>query len=103
MDADLDIAYAERTTQLHDARGALAEAVATLTGELHRQREEYDRLVEESRGSREHNQALETELQKLQAYAQMLQEQLTACRNMKVVRWTASPRRFVYGLRARRR
>jgi hypothetical protein len=95
-------AYEERTKQLHEARGALAEAVSSLTGELNHARSERDQAAEEIRGLREHVGALDAEIVKQRQALEVLHEQLAVIRNMKVVRWTAWPRRLVYHLRARR-
>ena len=84
----LGIAYAERTRQLHETRGALAEAVGTLTAE-------FNEVVAARDALRVENRRLEAELR--EAYALV-----GALRNMKVVRWTVWPRTLVYRMRARR-
>jgi hypothetical protein len=98
----------ERTRQLHETRGALAEAVSTLTAELTlRQAEltlrqaELTQRQEENYGLREHIAALEAEVRKQQQHAEMVQSQLIALKNTKAVRWSAGPRRLVYLLRQR--
>jgi tRNA (mo5U34)-methyltransferase len=95
-------AYEQRTRQLHEARGALAEAVSALTTELNQRREERNQALRENRALREQADALNTEIQNLRQHWHAAHEENVAFRNMKVVRWTASPRRFVYRLRARR-
>jgi tRNA U34 5-carboxymethylaminomethyl modifying GTPase MnmE/TrmE len=102
-------AYAQRTKQLHEARGALAEAVSALTTQLTQQREELrqrtderDQALRENRSLSEHVEALDAEIQKLDEHLRTAHEQNVAFRNMKVVRWSGPPRRFVYRLRARR-
>lgn len=102
-DSPLAVAYEQRTRQLRDARAALAEAVSALTDELTQRREEV-------RGLRQHEVALSAEIQKALDYSSHLQEELrrtselvATLQNMKVVRWTARPRRIVYRLRARHR
>jgi hypothetical protein len=89
-DADaLAAAYDVRTTQLYEARAALAEAVSALAWELREVREDARHRAEVIAG-------LEAELDAAQ---KVIEEQ----RNMKVVRLTRWPRSFLYGLRGRRR
>jgi uncharacterized coiled-coil DUF342 family protein len=111
----LSEAYENRTRQLHEARGALAEAVAALTTELGRRRTEMDVLAAEASAVRDErdravtdNQALRAEVEAqrsriadLEAGLEQVRDQLAAVQNMKVVRWTGPPRRLVYRLRAR--
>lgn len=86
--AALRRAYDERTVQLHEARGALAEAVAALL-------DERNHAVRENRALRERAGELEAALEVARTHATVLAE-------MKVVRYTAWPRRLVYRLRTRR-
>lgn len=101
-------AYAERTKQLHDARGALAEAVSALSAELAQHREEATALREERHRSVGETQALRQEVQAQRERIDALEEALRNSRqliavlqNMKVMRWSAPLRRIVYRLRAR--
>lgn len=87
-------AYEQRTAQVHEARGALAQAVSALTAELSRRNDEHDRAVAESRVLHERVAHLEGELRAAQA-------DVAALQSMKVVRWTALPRRIVYRMRSR--
>lgn len=96
-------AYDERTVQLHDARGALAEAVAALTVELARRREESASLLDERDRAVRENRALRERAGELEAALKAAQTRATVLAEMKVVRYTAWPRRLVYRLRARRR
>jgi DNA repair exonuclease SbcCD ATPase subunit len=50
---ELGEAYEQRTNQLHEARGALAEAVATLTAELRVRREEAEAIRRDNRALHE--------------------------------------------------
>ena len=95
-------AYEQRTKQLHEARGALAEAVSALTAELNHARSERDRAQSEVAGLRDHVSALDAEIEKQRHALEVVHEQMAVIRNMKVVRWTAWPRRLVYRQRARR-
>jgi hypothetical protein len=92
---ELPRAYEQRTAQLYDARAALAEAVSTLRTELGRRNMERDHAIAESRALRERVDLLESELRGARA-------DIAALQGMKVVRWTAWPRRVVYRIRARR-
>lgn len=89
-------AYAERTRQLHDARGALAEATSTLRAELTARREEAAAQRQALAEAQARCRVLEAELDRLEKLVWSL-------RNLKVVRWTAGPRGAVYRLRARLR
>jgi Glycosyl transferase family 2 len=105
-------AYEQRTKQLHNARAALAEAVSTLRTELGQRREEVaalrderDRALLDNRAVREQSAALAREAQELRPRVETLEGELrdarelaAAMRNMKVVRWTAWPRRIVLPL-----
>jgi predicted RNase H-like nuclease (RuvC/YqgF family) len=109
-------AYEQRTNQLREARGALAEAVSALTAELDRRRaetaalqDERDRAQLEQRAERERAEALAGELEarslreaELEAELRESRKQVAVLANMKVVRFTVWPRRIVYRLRARR-
>lgn len=102
-------AHAQRTQQLYEARGALAEAVSALTGELRVLREQSAALAQDNRAL--HEQAathaaaitsgqeriteLETELGK--AYST-----IDSLRGLKVVRWTAWSRAMRFRLRRSR-
>lgn len=101
--AALRRAYDERTIQLHDARGALAEAVAALTVELARRREESAALLDERERAFRENRALRERAGELEAALEAARTRATVLAEMKVVRYTAWPRRLVYRLRARRR
>jgi chromosome segregation ATPase len=115
-------AYERRDAQLHEARAALAEAVAALERELKLRREEADGLRSELAGAREHaaNLAAEAEKQRrlavqhagevtelreevarLAAELGAAQEMIATLRGMKAVRWTAAPRRLAHRLRRR--
>ena len=112
----LATAYERRTTQLYEARGALAEAVAALNLELVRLRQESAEL----RGAREHADNLAAEVDKQRGYAERYaaetqdlreqvarlqgelreaQEVIATLQGMKVVRWTAWPRKLAYRAR----
>ncbi|MGZ4261515.1 MAG: hypothetical protein ACXVH3_01295 [Solirubrobacteraceae bacterium] len=93
-DDALPRAYEERTAQLHDARTALAEAVSMLRAELVRRTQERDEATAE-------NQALREQLGRLEAALAAAQLDIRTLQQMKVVRWTAWPRRIRYGLRSR--
>jgi hypothetical protein len=109
-------AYEQRTKHLHDARAALAEAVSALRTELGHRRQEIaalggarDQAVRDLRAERERSEALDREAQALRTRIAALEAELrdarelvTAVRNLKVMRWTAWPRRSVYRWRARR-
>jgi chromosome segregation ATPase len=99
----LSAAYEQRTKELYGARGALAEAVATLTAELSFGREERKRMLEENRGLREHIKALEAEIEKLEHGLAAANQRTDAVLNLKVVRWTAGPRSVIYRMRTGRR
>ena len=92
----LSAAYEQRTKELYDARGALAQAVSTLTAELSHCREERHRVLDENRGLREHAEALRAEIA-------AANQRTAAVLNLKVVRWTAWPRAVVYRMRTRRK
>jgi hypothetical protein len=92
----LMVAYVERGRQLHDARAALAEAVAALSVELSRSHERHNEASAEIRRLGEEQEALRQR-------AAALEAELAVMRNMKLVRWTKVPRSLVYRLRARRR
>ena len=94
--------HEKRTGQQHEARGAPTEVVSTVTAELNRRRDERDEALRQNRDLREHGEALDAEVQTLRQALQVAHEQAAALRNMKVVRWTAWPRRLIYSMRARR-
>ena len=105
----LERAYTERTQQLHDARGAVAEAVSTLRVELNRHREEAAALRAERDQAVADNQAVRHEVEAQRNRVGVLEDELRDSReliavlqNMKVMRWSAPVRRIVYRLRARR-
>lgn len=112
----LSEAYEQRTKHLRDARTALAEAVSALRAELGHRRQEVaalgadrDQARRDHRAERERSQALDREAQELRTRIAALEaelrdarERVTAVRNLKVVRWTAWPRRSLYRWRARR-
>jgi predicted RNase H-like nuclease (RuvC/YqgF family) len=109
-------AYEQRTKQLYDARTALAEAVSALRTELAQRCEEVAALgAERDQARLDHRaecqrsaaldleaQALRTRVAALEAELLDARELVAAVRNLKVVRWTAWPRRWVYRWRARR-
>jgi predicted RNase H-like nuclease (RuvC/YqgF family) len=109
-------AYEQRTEHLHDARTALAEAVSALRTELEQRRREVAALGAERDQARldhgaeqQRSENLARETQELRARIAVLEAELrdarelvTAVRHLKVVRWSAWPRRWVYGWRARR-
>jgi chromosome segregation ATPase len=113
----LAAAYEQRSAQLYEARGALAETVSALRTELDvrrdeaaQLREQRDNAVREYHELREHAVGLTDEVHRLRGHAAALEAQLQEAReavgelrNMKVVRWTVWPRRIVYRLRRRRR
>jgi chromosome segregation ATPase len=99
----LAAAYKQRTKEIYDARGALAEAVSTLTAELTHCREERDRVVDENRGLREHAEALHAEIEKLERGLAAANQRIEAVLNLRVVRWTAWPRAVVYRIRTGRK
>jgi hypothetical protein len=103
----LSEAYQKRTGQLYEARSTIAEAVAVLNAELTERRRE---AREQSSVLKEENaelrQALETARlghETLQAELERALALLTSVQQMKVVRWSAPVRRWVYQLRALRR
>ena len=117
-------AYEQRTTQVHEARGALADAVSALRLELEQQREQAAKLHDENAALREDNHALREDTHNVHQHAERLTSELHQqreraegleaelsstrkllddLRGMKVVRWTAGPRRLVYRLRRHRR
>ncbi len=104
-------AYDERTIQLHEARGALGEAVAALSC---RAREpargirlalssERDRAVGEAGALRSEVVALQSRVAELEAALALERRKVTELQGMKVVRYTKVPRRLVYRWRAKRR
>ncbi len=106
----LSEAYTERTRQLHDARGALAEAVATLRAELNQRREETAAHRAEAVALRQtldavevRSQALDTDNRALYAEIERLNQVVSDLQNTKVMRWTAGARRARYRVRARLR
>lgn len=90
----LRVAYEQRDRQLHEARGALAELVSELTEELRGLRQERDGLVHE-------NRALRDEVDKQLRGVAQLNERIAVLENLKVVRWTAPARGFLYRARHR--
>lgn len=109
-DESLGAAYEQRTIQLHEARSALADAVAAIRLELDDRRNESAGLREDNRSLREDNRLLRQDAEALreraiglEAELQATDELLATVRNMKVVRWTAWPRQIVYRLRDRHR
>jgi predicted RNase H-like nuclease (RuvC/YqgF family) len=113
-DDELATAYRGRTKQLHEARSALAEAVSVLESELANRREESLALRAELDGVTADNRSLheaaaserEQEGRRIAILEDELRRaraELEVLRGMKVIRWTAWPRRLVYGLRARQK
>jgi len=99
----LSEAYEKRTGQLYEARSTVAEAVAVLKSELAEAREQRSVLREENAELR---QALETARQgqeSLQAELESALSVVASLQQMKVVRWSAPIRRWVYQFRALRR
>ena len=90
------VAYDQRVLQLYDARAALSGAVAALTLELSRIREEHDQARAQIRHLGEQEEILRRHIAVIEA-------ELAAFRGMKVVRWTRWPRALVYRFRAMRR
>ena len=101
-DSPMAMAYEERTKQLYDARAALSGAVSALTAELANLRRDLDRAAVENRGLKHQERALREHIEVLVQRIEALERELAVIRNMKVLRWTAWPRRIVYRLRARR-
>jgi chromosome segregation ATPase len=120
----LAAAYEQRTKEVHEARGALGEAVWALRLELEQRREEATALRRDNSELRQYAESLTTDHRKLHEHAQNLTNEIDrlrervgvlegelrsahdlidVLRNMKVVRWTAWPRRIVYRLRDRHR
>lgn len=100
-DPRLRAAYDERDRQLRDAHGALAELASALTEELRELRKETAALRDERDRALADNIALRQEVEKqLQGVAE-LNAQIAGLQEMKVVRWTASLRSFIYRLRGR--
>jgi chromosome segregation ATPase len=111
--ADLATAYRQRDQQLYETRGALGEAVSTLTAELRAKREELaslqaerERLMADNQALRDEVHRLTASLQQLHRDAAALEAALTAARarvarldNMKLVRWTRPIRRTLDRLR----
>ncbi len=103
----LELAYARRTQQLHEARGALAEIVSTLRVDLLQQRQTSDLVAADNLTLREHAAALTVEVQRLteqvvelDAELRRAREQIARFRNMKIVRWSEWPRSVVFRFRA---
>jgi uncharacterized coiled-coil DUF342 family protein len=122
-------AYERRDAQLYEARAALAEAVAAFERELEQRREEAEALRAEVAGLRgelagagEHASNLAAEAEKQRRLAvqhasevgqlrdevtrlagelEASQQLIATLREMKVVRWTAAPRKAVHRLRGR--
>jgi chromosome segregation ATPase len=115
-------AYLNRTSQLHEARAALGEAVHAMRLELDARREEneslharysalekeWKELGAEVKWQREERARLIAETEECREQLERLQQELSAAqelnatyRNMKVFRWTAWPRRIAHRLRGR--
>jgi chromosome segregation ATPase len=101
--------YEERTKQVYEARGALAEAVAALTVELSQRRaeagslrDERDRAAGDIRALRAELEAQHERIADLEQVVHDARDAVTALQNMKVMRWSEPVRRIVYRLRARR-
>jgi predicted nuclease with TOPRIM domain len=106
----LAVAYEQRTKEVHEARGALGEAVWALRLELGQRREEATALRRDNSELHQYAGNLTTEIDRLRERVGVLEGELRSAhdlidvlRNMKVVRWTAWPRRIVYRLRDRHR
>jgi chromosome segregation ATPase len=103
-------AYEERTLQLHEARAALGEAVHTLRLELAQARQENVALRQQLEDLQQRHTALHDEWKALGAEVEWLRKQRTslmaetarleqevhALKNMRVVRWSAWPRRILH-------
>jgi chromosome segregation ATPase len=99
----LTTAYEEQSKQLYDARASLAATVWALTSELSSLRRDLDQATADNRGLRDQERALRDHVQRLVERIEALERQVVVIRGMKVVRWTAWPRRIVYRLRSRGR
>jgi hypothetical protein len=96
-------AYRQRTKQLHETRSALAEAVSALAEEREARRDEAGALRAENQALCDQIGALAADSRQLRESTTALEDDVRSVRDLKVVRWTAWPRRLVYRLRARRR
>jgi chromosome segregation ATPase len=101
-------AYEERTSQLHDARAALAEAVSTLRRELEQRRMEVDALRAEIAALRDErdravrdNGALRREVEVQRDALEETSRLLSEFQSMKVVRWSKPLRGLAYLIRDR--
>ncbi len=97
----LAAAYQERDLQLREARAALGEAVHTLRLELAQERRENAALQEKHNVLHDEWKALGAEVEWLRdqravltAEVERLEQELRAVKNMRVVRWSARPRRI---------
>lgn len=72
----LTAAYEQRTQQVYEARGALAEAVSALTSELAQRRRELESLRDEQRARDEYVQSLQEEASKQRERAVVLEAEL---------------------------
>jgi predicted RNase H-like nuclease (RuvC/YqgF family) len=104
----LSEAYEERTSQLHDARAALAEAVSTLRRELEQRRAEVEALraqVAELRDERDRavtdNRALRHEVEVQRGALEETARLLSEFQHMKAVRWSKPLRGLAYRIRDR--
>lgn len=106
----LAAAHEQRTKEVYEARGALAEAVSALRLELEQRRDETTALRRDNSELRPYAANLTNEIDRLREHVGVLEGELRSAhdlihvlRNMKVVRWTVWPRRIVYRLRDRHR
>jgi predicted RNase H-like nuclease (RuvC/YqgF family) len=99
---ELAAAFAQRTKQLYEARGVLGDALAALTEQLNEQRRETVMLREQVAALRDSLERAQLDNRKLEAELRDVLDLVNTMRNMKLMRWTARPRRLFYRARARR-
>jgi chromosome segregation ATPase len=98
----------EESARLREESARLREELARLREELARTGDERDRVLLENEALRGSAKALSAGVQEAREHAAAVEaelgvtrERVAALRNMKVVRWTAGPRRIVHRLRDR--
>jgi chromosome segregation ATPase len=98
----------EELARLREESARLREELARLREELARTGDERDRVLLENEALRGSAKALSAGVQEAREHAAVVEaelgvtrERVAALRNMKVVRWTAGPRRIVHRLRDR--
>ncbi len=93
----LRVAYEQRTAELHEARGGLAEAVFTLERELEQRDRELARRGEEASGMLAHIASLTTEIEKHHRQAEWLYSEVSRLsaelRRPWPIRWAEIARR----------